>query len=331
MDILAAAEQSRYVVAAAVLLYLGAWVAFCAEAGIRSRLRRESAALVGAGATASARDGSANVLVAERDDDDATAAREGTDTEQDAEKAGRVGRLVFVAATAVLAVGVFMRAIGVERVPWGNMHEFSITGSLVASVTLIVLSRKPAVRAVSVWAGLLIFVTLTLSITFLYVEPGPIVPALRSYWLVIHVGAAVTAFGLFTVGAALSGLQIAAERAEKRGQTTGLAGSLPSSRLLDRYAYRLTAIAFPIWTVGPLILGAVWAEVSWGRYWGWDPKEVWALITWLAYAAYLHARATAGWSGKKASIVSLVGFATLVFSYFGVNIFFSGLHAYGGL
>jgi cytochrome c-type biogenesis protein CcsB len=96
-------------------------------------------------------------------------------------------------------------------------------------------------------------------------------------------------------------------------------------------AYRLIAVAFPVWTIGPLILGAVWAEVSWGRYWNWDPKETWALITWLAYAAYLHARATAGWKGTKASVVSLIGYGTVLFSYFAVNLIFNGLHSYGGV
>lgn len=256
---------------------------------------------------------------------------DGADTFAQADEMGRIGRLAFVVATVVLALGVTMRAVGVGRVPWGNMYEFSITGALVASVVLIVIGRSQAVRAVSVWAGLLIFITLGLAVTALYVAPGPLVPALRSYWMVVHVGAAVTAFGLFTVGAALSGLQIASERAERRGVTTGFGGALPPSRTLDKLSYRLTALAFPIWTVGPLILGAIWAEVSWGRYWGWDPKEVWALITWLAYAAYLHARATAGWKGTKASMVGLVGYGTLIFSYFGVNIFFNGLHSYGGL
>ena len=136
-----------------------------------------------------------------------------------------------------------------------------------------------------------------------------------------------TAFGLFSVSAVLSALQIVAERSERRGRPS----SLPASRTLDRLAYRLIAVAFPIWTVGPLILGAIWAEMSWGRYWNWDPKETWALITWLAYAAYLHARATAGWKGAKASVISLIGYGTVLFSYFAVNLIFNGLHSYGGV
>jgi cytochrome c-type biogenesis protein CcsB len=211
------------------------------------------------------------------------------------------------------------------------MYEFSITAALVASIAFLALARTKSGRALAVWVVLLVFVTLSLAVTVLYLPPGPLVPALRSYWLVVHVGAAVLAFGLFTVAAVVSALQIVAERAESRGVGGGLGAALPASSTLDRLAYRMVAIAFPIWTVGPLILGAIWAEASWGRYWGWDPKEVWALITWLAYAAFLHARATAGWKGSKASAVSLIAYGTVLFSYFGVNIVFNGLHSYGGL
>jgi cytochrome c-type biogenesis protein CcsB len=244
---------------------------------------------------------------------------------------GRLGQAFLILATVVLAGGVVMRAVGTGRMPWGNMYEFSITAALVASVVFLVIARTAAGRAVASWVVLMVFLTLGVAITVLYVPPGPLVPALRSYWLIIHVGLTVIAFALFTVAAAVGALQIAAERAERRGRAGRITASLPGSSVLDRLGYRLIAVGFPLWTIGPLILGAIWAEVSWGRYWGWDPKEVWALITWLVYAAYLHARATAGWKGSKASVVGLIGFATAMFSYFGVNIFFEGLHSYGGL
>jgi cytochrome c-type biogenesis protein CcsB len=329
MGLAAVAEWSRYVVGLAVFVNLAAWLAFCAESGLRSRLRRS------------------DLLVAPVDRELVAAGAAGTTVPQPdvalrppapmnglehrANRMGRLGRLIFAIAIVTLAAGVVMRGIGTERAPWGNMYEFSITGALVASVVFLLLARTAAGRAVAVWAVLLIFLTLGLAITALYVPPGPLVPALRSYWLVVHVGCAVTAFGLFTIAAVISALQILSQRSVDRGRTAGFGASLPDPTLLDRLAYRLTAIAFPIWTFGPLILGAIWAEVSWGRYWGWDPKEVWALITWLAYAAYLHARATAGWKGSKASVVALIGYATVLFSYFGVNIFFNGLHSYGGL
>jgi cytochrome c-type biogenesis protein CcsB len=334
MDLDAVAEWSRYVVASAIIVYLAAWAAFGSEFGARSRLRttdaaaeRERSEPVPVSATAGAVADAGSPAVSAPASEAGLAAGEGNR----ADTLGRVGRALTLVATVVLAVGVVMRGVGTGRVPWGNMYEFSITGALVAAVAFLFLARTQAGRAVAGWIVLLIFVVLGLAVTVLYVAPGPLTPALRHYWLVIHVGAAVVAFGLFTVSAAVNVLQIVSERAERAGRHTGLGAALPASGTLDRLAYRLTAVAFPIWTFGPLILGAVWAEVSWGRYWGWDPKEVWALVTWLAYASYLHARATAGWKGSKASVVALIGYATVLFSYFGVNIFFNGLHAYGGL
>ncbi|TDD69445.1 c-type cytochrome biogenesis protein CcsB [Jiangella aurantiaca] len=331
MDLDAVAEWSRYVVVVAVLGYLAAWLAYCAEAGIHSRRRRNVTTtvpereLVGVTSPAADAPGSADVPA------EAPAGPGDAELQERADRLGGIGRGLFGLATLVLAVGVVMRGLGTERAPWANMYEFSITGALVASIVFLALARTVVGRVVAVWAVLLIFVTVGLAATFLYVPPGPLQPALQSYWLVVHVGCAVLAFGLFTVGAVVSALQIVSERAADRGRTSGFGASLPDSGALDRLAYRLTAIAFPIWTFGPLILGAIWAEVSWGRYWGWDPKEVWALITWLAYAAYLHARATAGWKGSKASVVALIGYATVLFSYFGVNILFDGLHSYGGV
>jgi len=336
MDAAALGEWSRFVVAGAIAAFIVSWLAYCAETAYRFRARRVvpgSAASAAVGAPAAphlARVGGTGAAEpigdrsAERGSEPAVA------YDQAARMAG-IGYSVTVLATLLLGTGVVLRALSVSRPPWGNMYEFSITAALVASIAFLTLARTRAGRALAVWVVLLVFVTLSLAVTVLYLPPGPLVPALRSYWLVVHVGAAVLAFGLFTVAAVVSALQIVAERAESRGVTSGLGASLPAATTLDRLAYRMIAIAFPIWTVGPLILGAIWAEASWGRYWGWDPKEVWALITWLAYAAFLHARATAGWKGSKASAVSLIAYGTVLFSYFGVNIVFNGLHSYGGL
>ncbi|AYY14802.1 c-type cytochrome biogenesis protein CcsB [Actinobacteria bacterium YIM 96077] len=338
MDLVSLAEWSRYVVGLALFGYLASWLAFNSEMGIRTRIQRERTALEVQEAEP------ALVGDAEPDRAGVSTTGDGDDSRQllgdlgeRAESRHRLGNAAFIVATAILAVGVVMRGVGVSRTPWSNMHEFSITAALVMSIVYIAVSRTNSARAtarvVGPWVAVIAFVTLGLAVTFVYVPPGPLVPSLQSYWLVIHVGLAVTAFGLFAVAAVTNTLQIIAERAERRGSTGkgGFVSSLPRSSLLDRLAYRLTAVAFPIWTAGPLILGAVWAEVSWGRYWNWDPKEVWALITWLVYAAYLHAHATAGWKGSKASVVALIGFATALFSYFGVNIFFTSEHSYGGL
>jgi cytochrome c-type biogenesis protein CcsB len=331
MDAAAVGEWSRFVVAGAIAAFIVSWLAYCAETAYRLRDRRHTGvAAVGASAPHLARVGGTGAP------EPGSGGSTGRGTEpivahDQADRMAGIGYSVAVLATLLLGTGVVLRALSVSRPPWGNMYEFSITAALVASIAFLALARTKTGRALAVWVVLLVFVTLSLAVTVLYLPPGPLVPALRSYWLVVHVGAAVLAFGLFTVAAVVSALQIVAERAESRGVDGGLGAALPASSTLDRLAYRMVAIAFPIWTVGPLILGAIWAEASWGRYWGWDPKEVWALITWLAYAAFLHARATAGWKGSKASAVSLIAYGTVLFSYFGVNIVFNGLHSYGGL
>jgi cytochrome c-type biogenesis protein CcsB len=114
------------------------------------------------------------------------------------------------------------------------------------------------------------------------------------------------------------------------GASAGIMRRLPAPEVLDRLTYRTVMFAFPIWTFG-IIAGAIWADQAWGRYWGWDPTETWAFITWVVYACFLHARATAGWRGKKAQIVQLVGFGCLIFNLVGVSLFVTGLHSYAGL
>jgi cytochrome c-type biogenesis protein CcsB len=146
---------------------------------------------------------------------------------------------------------------------------------------------------------------------------------------VIHVIAAIIATGAFTIGGMASVLYLIKERWLERGgvESTeagrgGYLARLPGLVQLDRMAYRTHAFAFPVWTFAALIAGPIWAQAAWGRYWGWDPKEVWAFITWVVYAAYLHARATAGWKGRAAAIVALIGLATLWFNFVGINFFF---------
>ena len=315
-------EWSRFLVAGAIAAFIVAWLAYCAETAQRVRAARAGTSRIREPVAVGPVDTSIGGVEREPDPND-----RGRSTDQ---MAG-IGYSVGVLATLLLGAGVVLRALSVSRPPWGNMYEFSITASLVASIAFLAMAKTRVGRSLAIWVLLVVFTTLSLAVTVLYLPPGPLVPALRSYWLAVHVGAAVLAFGLFTVSAVVSALQIVAERGEKRSSVGAFTASLPSSATLDRLAYRLIAIAFPIWTVGPLILGAIWAEASWGRYWGWDPKEVWALVTWLAYAAFLHARATAGWKGTKASAVSLIAYGTVLFSYFGVNIVFAGLHSYGGL
>jgi cytochrome c-type biogenesis protein CcsB len=250
------------------------------------------------------------------------------------EVAARMGVALTVVATLLLAAGVVTRSFATEpwRVPWGNMYEFTLTGALGVALIYLALLRRLRLR----WMGLFLtgFEVVVLMLANLSLEQaaGPLVPALHSYWLVIHVGAAILATGAFAVGALTSTVFLVKQRVERgRGsRSRALLALFPETDALDRLAYRLHAVGFPLWTFAALIAGPIWAEYAWGSYWNWDPKEVWAFITWVVYAAYLHARATAGWKGRAAAILALVGFATLLFNFVGVNFFFGAgsMHSY---
>ncbi len=257
----------------------------------------------------------------------------------DVERSDRFGRIGFALTVLGLllhTVGVVCRGIAAERVPWGSMYEFAITGSLAVAAAYVLLVRRYKVR----WLGLLVtaflVTVLGIAVIVLYRPVAPLVPALHSYWLAIHVSAAAIAGGAFTVGALASVLYLLRSRLEAKAVAdpalprTGFLWRAPSAADIDRVSYRVHAFAFPLWTFA-VLAGAIWAEYAWGRYWGWDPKEVWAFITWVVYAAYLHARATAGWQGRAAAYVALFGFATFIFNFVGINLFGSGLHSYSGM
>jgi cytochrome c-type biogenesis protein CcsB len=252
------------------------------------------------------------------------------------ERFGRIGLSLTTLGVLVHAVGVVSRGVAADRVPWGSMYEFSITGSLAAAGAYLILVRRYDVR----WLGLLVTGCLTmvlgLAVIVLYRPVGPLVPALHSYWLLIHVSAAATAGGAYTIGALASVLYLLRTRLEAHALAdpatprTGFLWRTPPAEAIDRLAYRVHAFAFPLWTFA-VMAGAIWAQYAWGRYWGWDPKEVWAFITWVVYAAYLHARATAGWRGRAAAYVALFGYATFLFNFVGINLFGTGLHSYSGM
>ncbi|HEX2301254.1 MAG TPA: c-type cytochrome biogenesis protein CcsB, partial [Pseudonocardiaceae bacterium] len=163
--------------------------------------------------------------------------------------------------------------------------------------------------------------------TVLYAEAAPLVPALNSYWIAVHVSAAAGATGILVVSGVASVLYLIRQRPRVAGR---FVAQLPGAEVLDRLAYRTAVVAFPIWTFG-IITGAIWAEAAWGRYWGWDPKETVALVAWVVYAGYLHARATAGWRGSRAAWVNVAGLAVMLFNFFFVNIVIAGFHSYAGI
>jgi len=252
----------------------------------------------------------------------------------------RIGR--FAVGVTVLGVliqlsSIVIRGVAVDEIPWSNMYEFSsVVGVVAVLAFLAALVRMPQIRHLGIFVMGPVVVVMFLAGTVLYSRAEPLVPALQSYWLAIHVTAAASSEGILMTSSALTLLFLLRRRYEARtaaGLPTRFSGAiapkLAPTATLDKVAYRLAAFAFPVYTFG-IICGAIWAEAAWGRYWGWDPKETWAFIAWVIYAAYLHARATAGMR-KWAPWINLLGFGAMTFNFFVVNIVISGLHSYAGL
>jgi cytochrome c-type biogenesis protein CcsB len=258
------------------------------------------------------------------------------DVEERADRFGRIGVALTIVAVAVHLVAVVARGLAADpvRVPWGNMYEFTLTGTFVVAAGYLLLYRKFSLSWLGPVVTGFVLVTLMADVLLLYSPVSPLRDALQSPWLIIHVVAAIIATGAFTIGGMASVLYLVKERWLSKGGTErsghGYLARLPGLAALDRVAYRTQAFAFPVWTFAALIAGPIWAKHAWGSYWGWDPKEVWAFITWVVYAAYLHARATAGWKGRAAAVVALIGLATLWFNFIGINFFFGSgsMHSY---
>ncbi|WP_051549473.1 c-type cytochrome biogenesis protein CcsB [Nocardioides sp. URHA0032] len=248
---------------------------------------------------------------------------------------GRLGFLVTWLAVAIHFVGLLARGMAADpnRVPWGNMYEFTLTGTFVVAFLYVALRGRLKLAWMAPIVLAFVLTVLMVAVTWLYAPVAPLTEALSSYWLVIHVVSAIIATGAFTLGGITSALYLVKSRAlSRQGQrTTGYVARLPKPEVLDRVSYRLHAFGFPVWTFAVLITGPIWAHQAWSSYWNWDPKEVWAFITWVVYAAYLHARTTAGWKGRNAAILALVGVATLWFNFIGINYFSTtSQHSYAG-
>jgi cytochrome c-type biogenesis protein CcsB len=198
------------------------------------------------------------------------------------------------------------------------MFVFTRACTFVVAFLYLSLYRKLALHWMAPIVVAFVLTLLMVAVIWLYAPVAPLTEALSSYWLVIHVVSAIIATGAFTLGGITSVLYLLKARSTKE---TGYLARLPELPALDRIAYRMHAFGFPVWTFGVLISGPIWAHQAWSSYWNWDPKEVWAFITWVVYAAYLHARATAGWRGRNAALLALVGVATLWFNFIGINFF----------
>ncbi len=248
----------------------------------------------------------------------------------------RAGLTVTVAGLIIHIAGVVTRGFAVHRVPWGDMYEFIIAVSCVAVLFFVGLMVRYRPYRLGLFFMAPIVIIMGLAQTVIYTPAGPLVPALNSYWLAIHVTSITLACGTFVVAAVLAVVYLAAERHERRVaaglpvRNSEVFRLLPSAGRIDQFAYRTVVFGFPLWTFG-IMAGAIWADQAWGRYWGWDPTETWAFITWVVYACFLHARVTAGWRGRRAAYINLLGFGCLLFNMVGVSLFITGLHSYAGL
>ena len=268
---------------------------------------------------------------------------------------------VGLAAQIVFMVAI---AIAIRRAPWGSLYEFTaVFGATMMGIVAFVLLPRRGAGFVAGSVALVVVALMIVVRIFAFSVPTTLLPALQSWWLVTHVLTAIIGSALLFAGTVSSILYLVRRNWENKhptwrlsvvdeadssetpvlaGRTAGpgaalatsldkpgFGGRLPTADRLDTISRKLISIAFPIWTVS-ILLGAVWGEQAWGRYWGWDPKETVAFLTWAIYAAYLHARATATWRGKRAAILSIVGGGFILFNMFGINFLISGLHSYSG-
>ena len=252
-----------------------------------------------------------------------------------AERFGKAGLSLVYLGTALLFGCIVLRGLSTSRAPWGNMYEFINLTSLCGLLAAAVVLRRPAYRSLWVFVLVPVLILLTVSGRWLYTHAAPVMPALQSYWLPIHVSVVSLGSGVFLVAGVASVLfLLKMSRFGEPGRSDSLLGRivsrLPDAQSLDRIAYRTTIFAFPVFGFG-VIFGAIWAEEAWGRYWGWDPKETLSFIAWVIYAAYLHARSTAGWRDKKAAWINVAGFVAMLFNLFFINLVTVGLHSYAGV
>jgi cytochrome c-type biogenesis protein CcsB len=247
---------------------------------------------------------------------------------------GKTASYVTLTSALVMTGAIIIRWVesykmGIGRIPVTNLYESLAFFSWSVIVFYIFVERKYQTKTFGAFIIPISFVTMLFAST---VETSiqPLVPALQSYWLHIHVLTCFIGYAAFAISSGVAVIYLLKDsKSKKGGGEKGILGMFPSIRVLDDLVYRAVIMGFPFLTAG-IITGAAWANYAWGTYWSWDPKETWSLIVWLMYAAFLHARITRGWHGRKTAILSIVGFVSTIFCYLGVNLVLSGLHSYGG-
>ncbi len=302
-------------------VYVLSFIFFTLELAKRSAEATAPVAAASVGQNAASKSGGI-VATLERTDTGAVAPRR---------RMERVAFALLVLAWILHVVGAVLRGLANGHVPWANMFEFSLISSVVAVGVFLVLQFWQDLRFLGTYISGFALIALGVGTVNFYVPVTPLPPALQSYWLVIHVFVASLGTAFLGVGAGLSIVQLLQARRESNRLTRlNFLGTMPNSEALENLAYRVIVVGFVFWTF-TLIAGSIWAFYAWGRYWGWDTKEVWTFIIWVLFAGYIHARATRGWRGTRSAWLALIGFSAIVFNYTIVNLFFKGLHAYSGL
>ncbi|GHF13499.1 c-type cytochrome biogenesis protein CcsB [Pseudolysinimonas yzui] len=302
----------------AAAVYLGAFVLFLLDLA-----KRSSTAPAPAQAEVAATAGTTAVLIEAPPAPPTASTRPGRNA--------RIGFALTALGWAVHVLAIVLRGVAAERVPWANMFEFALTGTGIIVGVFLFANLWKDLRFLGTFVTGLAVLLLVLATRNLYVDVIPLPPALDSAWLVIHVLVAILGTGFFALGAGLSITQLLQQRREAgRLARVSFLTRVPGSTTLETLAYRVNVIGFVLWTF-TLMFGAIWAERAWGRYWGWDTKEVWTFVIWVVFAGYIHARATRGWRGTPSAVLAIIGFAAVLFNFTVVNVFFTGLHAYSGL
>ena len=243
----------------------------------------------------------------------------------------RTAYALVIVAWVVHVAALVLRGLASGRVPWSDLYEFVLTGTAIMAGVFIVIQVWRDVKFLGAYITAIVVLLLGLASVNFYVPVGPLNPSLQSVWLVIHVFVATLGTGFFAVGGGLSIAQLLQARREAGGlKRAPFLATFPNSEALENIAYRVIVVGFAFWTF-TLIAGAIWASYAWGRYWGWDTKEVWTFIIWVVFAGYIHARATRGWRGSRSAWLAIIGFTAVMFNFTIVNLFFKGLHAYTGL
>lgn len=240
------------------------------------------------------------------------------------DKAARWGYALALSGLIAHTAAIIFRTVESGHAPFTNMYESLSFLAWSAIFAYVVMEGKFRIKKAGPYFILIVIGLMALASSPLMPKAAtPLVPALQSYWLWLHVSVTLLGEAFFAVAFVTSLMYIVADSKEKQGLKPGL-----SAERLDSISYRCVAVGFPLFTLGGLVFGMVWAYKAWGTYWSWDPKEVWSLITWFVFALYLHTRVVMGWKGRRSAFIAILGFLAALFTYFGVNYLLAGLHSY---